>query len=112
MKKTQCLQQLRQQVFFHLLTEESLVNKKDLLALNLSWTYCHKTGTRPPSCVKLRQLMNVQIFILNFFEFSEMTEADPELLHQLRGPKDVIMDLDFHPKSKQVLVNSLCQPPA
>ena len=55
--------------------------------------------------------MNVQIFILNFFEFPEMTEADPELLHQLRGPKDVIMDIDFHPKSKQV-INSLCQPPA
>ena len=58
-----------------------------------------------------RLFMNVQIFILNFFEFSEMTEADPELLHQLRGPKDVIMDIDFHPKSKQV-VNPLCQPPA
>ena len=21
----------------------------------LSWTYCHKTGTRPPNCVKPRQ---------------------------------------------------------
>ena len=36
--------------------------------------------------------------------FAEMTDSDPELLHQLRGPKDVIMDLDFHPKSKQVKI--------
>ena len=33
----------------------SLVNKTDLLALYLSWTYCHKTGTRPPSCVTPQQ---------------------------------------------------------
>ena len=26
-----------------------LVNKRDLLALYLIGTYCHKTGTRPPS---------------------------------------------------------------
>ncbi len=36
-----------------------------------------------------------------------MTDADPELLHQLRGPKDVILDLDFHPKSKQVSLPDL-----
>ena len=36
-------------------TEESLVKKRDLLALYLSGTYCHKTGTRPPSCVAPRQ---------------------------------------------------------
>ena len=30
--------------------EGSLVNKKDLQALYLSGTYCHKTSTRPPSC--------------------------------------------------------------
>ena len=34
-----------------LITEGSLVNKRDLLALYLSGTYCHKTGIRPPSCV-------------------------------------------------------------
>ena len=27
----------------------TLVNKWDLLAVYLSWTYCHKTGTGPPS---------------------------------------------------------------
>ena len=31
-------------------TEGSLVDKTDLLPLYLSGTYCHKTGTRPPSC--------------------------------------------------------------
>ena len=25
------------------------MNKRDLLAVYLSWTYCHKTGTGPPS---------------------------------------------------------------
>ena len=37
-------------VFFILTMEGSLVNKTDLQALYLSGTYCHKTGTRPPSC--------------------------------------------------------------
>ena len=37
-------------------TEGSLVNKRDLLALYLSGTYCHKTVTRSPSCVTPRQL--------------------------------------------------------
>ena len=32
------------------------MNKKDLLALYLSGTYCHRTGTIPPSCVTPRQL--------------------------------------------------------
>ena len=36
---------------FLLLTEGSLVNKRDLLDLYLSGTYCQKTGTRPPRCV-------------------------------------------------------------
>ena len=36
--------------------EGSLVNKADLQALNLSGTYCHKTGLGPPSCAKPRQL--------------------------------------------------------
>ena len=30
--------------------EGSLMKKGDLLALYLSGIYCHKTGTRPPSC--------------------------------------------------------------
>ena len=44
-----------QQVFFLLSTEGSLVNKRDLLALYLSGTFCHKTGTRLPSCDIYRQ---------------------------------------------------------
>ena len=28
------------------------MNKRDLQALSLSGTYCHKTSTRPPSCAK------------------------------------------------------------
>ena len=36
-------------------TEGSLVNKRDLLALYLSGTYCHQTDTRPPSYVTPRQ---------------------------------------------------------
>ena len=47
---------LCQQVFFLLLMEGSLVNKADLQALNLSGTYCDKTGLGPPSCAKPRQL--------------------------------------------------------
>ena len=43
------------QVFFHLTTEGSLVDKTDLLALYLSGTYCHKTSARPPSCQAPRQ---------------------------------------------------------
>ena len=35
--------------------EGSLVNETHLLALYLSGTYCHKNGTRPPSCVTPRQ---------------------------------------------------------
>ena len=35
--------------------EGSLVNKRDALALYLSGTYCHRTGTRPTSCVTPRQ---------------------------------------------------------
>ena len=31
------------------------MNKTDLLALYLCGTYCHKTGTRPASCVTPRQ---------------------------------------------------------
>ena len=38
-------------MFFLLSPEGSLVNKTDLLVLYLSGTYCHKTSTRPPSCV-------------------------------------------------------------
>ena len=45
---------LHQQVFFILSKEGSLVNTTDLLALYLSGTYCHKTGTRSPSCVTPR----------------------------------------------------------
>ena len=35
--------------------EGPLVNKRDLLALYLSGTYCHQTGTRPSSCATPRQ---------------------------------------------------------
>ena len=35
--------------------EGSLMDKTDLLALYLGGTYCHKTGTRPPSCQAPRQ---------------------------------------------------------
>ena len=31
------------------------MDKTDLLALYLGGTYCHKTGTRPPSCQAPRQ---------------------------------------------------------
>ena len=42
------------QMYFHFTMEGSLVNKRELLALHLSGTYCHKTITRPSSC----QLLN------------------------------------------------------
>ena len=42
-------------VFFILTLEWSLVNKTDLIDLFLSGTYCHKTGTRPPSCITPRK---------------------------------------------------------
>ena len=41
--------------YLFLSTEGSLVNKRDLLALYLSGTYCHRTGTGPLSCVTPRQ---------------------------------------------------------
>ena len=37
------------------------MSKTNLQALNLSGTYCHKTGTRPPNCNTPRELT---IFIL------------------------------------------------
>ena len=40
-----------------------LVNKTDLLALYLSRTYCHKTSTRPPSCVTPRQLTIYSVWL-------------------------------------------------
>ena len=40
---------------FTLSMEGSLVDKIDLQALHFSGTYCHKTGTRPPSCQTPRQ---------------------------------------------------------
>ena len=42
-------------MFSLLSTEGSLVNKRDLLAVYLSGTYCHKTSTRPPSCATPQQ---------------------------------------------------------
>ena len=36
-------------------SQKILENKRDLLALYLSGTYYHKTGTRPPSCVTPQQ---------------------------------------------------------
>ena len=52
-----------------------LVNKRDLLALYLSGTYCHKTNTRPPSCQLLENLPCVlltgsTITLLTFTFFS------------------------------------------
>ena len=40
---------------FIFITEGSLVDKTDLLALYLSGTYCHKTGKKTPSCPTPRQ---------------------------------------------------------
>ena len=48
---------LLDKIFYRMLplsTEGSLVNETHLLALYLSGTYCHKTGTRPPSFVTPR----------------------------------------------------------
>ena len=36
--------------YFDLMSGNILVNTTDLQALYLSGTFCHKTGTRPPSC--------------------------------------------------------------
>ena len=35
--------------------KRTVVNKTDLQASYLSGTYCHKTGTRPPSCPTPRE---------------------------------------------------------
>ena len=40
--------------------EGSLGDKIDLQALHLSGTYCHNTGTRPPSCQAPRQPTNYE----------------------------------------------------
>ena len=63
---------LRQHVFFLLSTEGLLVNKRDLRALYLSGTYCHMTGTRPPSCGTLQQptiyvLLNSKFYFRFFY---------------------------------------------
>ena len=63
----------RQQVFFLLSTEGSLVNKRDLQALYLSGTYCHRTGTRPPSCNMPRDLtIYDNVFIKAMFSLTTM----------------------------------------
>ena len=50
-------------IFTTFTTEGFLVDKMDLLALYLSGTYRHKTGTRPPSCQLLdnRLLMPMRV---------------------------------------------------
>ena len=55
------------------------MNKRDLLALYLSGTYCHKTGTRPPSCatppqptIYLIMFVNLNLnFILHFLNLAQ-----------------------------------------
>ena len=49
------------QCTFILQPRDLLVNKRDLLAKCLSGTYCHKTGTRPPSC----QLLENRLYMLD-----------------------------------------------
>ena len=46
------------------------MSKTDLQVLYLSGTYGHKTGTRPPSCAKPRQLtIYAMLYICNLFKF-------------------------------------------
>ena len=59
----QCNVLTSKQVFFLLLMEGSLVNKRDLLALYTSGIYCHKTGTRSPSYATPRQPTKILIFV-------------------------------------------------
>ena len=55
--------QLRTTNVLSFLTEGSLVNKTDLLALYLSSTYCHKTGTRPLAVL----LLDNRLYMLQYF---------------------------------------------
>ena len=63
-------------MFFLLLTEGLLVSETDLQALYLSGTYCHKTGTRPRTYAKLRQLtINAWIVKINEETLKSQIEA-------------------------------------
>ena len=52
------------QCTFILQPRDLLVNKRDLLAKCLSGTYCHKTGTRPPSC----QLLENRLYVSSRYD--------------------------------------------
>ena len=75
-------------MFFLLSTEGSLVSKRDLLALYLSETYCHRTGTRPPSCVTPRQQtiygprlgLSGLLSLTGFFTTSMVTGIDASII--------------------------------
>ena len=53
-------------------------HKTDLQALYLSGTYCHRTGTRPPSCTKPRKPTKHQ--------YSEIRYQDPYFLNNVIFP--------------------------
>ena len=69
-----------------------LVNKRDLLALYLSGTYCHRTDMRPPSCVTPRQptihTFFSQFFHLNWTSFQVQETRFTNFKSKLQQQKD------------------------
>ena len=53
--------------FFLTMVPPVLVDKRDLLAIYLSGTYCHRTGTRPASCIKPQQPSIYLVKMLYYF---------------------------------------------